>query len=425
MSESKPTAYERQLLKRIAKLENNIQEQQPRSSRILGFFRQLAVVVCVVLCALTINLSVLSIWLKRTVVNTNTWTAKTSEIMQSPAVQAQISNRLTTEIFAATNPEQFVTEALPPRLTPLAKPLTSSLESFTEQKITEALASDEFQTYWTNLNQSAHAGIVASLENGGKAPADTSNFIVYINNDQLLLNLQPVFAKIQTRLSDRGLSFVNSINPERLNKTVPITTIKSLPAVLQAFDFVNKSARVLPVLALVTGAVAFIISRNRRRTLIGLSITTAVLMVANVQSLYLARYPLLQKLSTTLANSSTQAAGDVYSILTSDLILYCRIVLLATLVICFLAWLTGNYKSAVLVRKTAQKLTTPKHYGPYIAWLTQHATVLIVTTSAIGLMLLALQPISNPWFLVGTSVIAILADLWLWSLKVTHKKVKA
>ncbi len=422
MSEAKPTTYERQLLRKINNLEAQVSKLDNHKSRskknkIVDFFRSFAVIFCIVLCAVMLNIGVISIWLKRTVINTSIWTDKTSQLLQSESIKTTIADKITDEVFTAANAEQVVSESLPPRISGLASPLTNSLRGFTSQKVTEALGSAAFQSYWSDLNQSAHGGIIASLENGGQAPSDTSKYVVYINDNQLLLNLQPVFTKVQSQLSNRGLSFVDSINPSRLNKTITITEIQSLPKTLQIFNLINKGARVIPVIGIIGGAVAVLLARNRRRVIIAISVMTAALMSITVQVINFARYPLLQKATDSSSTISTQAASDTFSILTNDLVLYCRIMMVIALIIGITAWLTGNSRVAIGLRMFIAKLLSPKNYGKTFSWLAMHATTLVALTAILAGLLVIFPPISGPTFVIVVILIASIFSLWLLSIR--------
>ncbi len=425
----KPTKEEKALLIQVAELQAEVARLSANSnhrltSKLKSIMRQLAIWVCVVVCALMLNLGTAAIWLKRNVVNTAVWTDKTSQLMQAESVRTEIASQITDEIFSKADVEATVKEIIPPKISALSVPLTNNLKTFTSTKISELLASQKFQTYWTEANQSAHAGIIASLENGGKAPQDTSKYIVYISNDALLLNLQPIFSNIQTELSSKGLPFVGNVDPARLNKTVTITEIQSLPTVLQAFNIINKTAKLLPVIGILAGFLAVFLSKKKRNTILAICLTTAGLMILNVQLIFLAKYPLVEKASQALSTSSSQAAQDVFSILTNDLILIDRALLGISVIVFIAALLSGGGKIATNIRLFIARFTSPKSENKFFNFVADNAGILIAGIAAVSALLIVFPIVKGYVFPLIVITVASLLSIWALSIKTARKTLK-
>ncbi len=102
-------------------------------------------------------LSVLMIWVRDELLDTNTWVNTMAPVAASPAVQSAIANDVTTQLFEKADVQTRVKDALPSNAAFLAPPLTNQLRSFTNDAAKRLVASDRFQNLWNEINRRAHA----------------------------------------------------------------------------------------------------------------------------------------------------------------------------------------------------------------------------------------------------------------------------
>jgi hypothetical protein len=421
------------LKKQVAELEVEVErlqkelamKQKPSSKKVLTFLRKASIVLLVILTALFINLSVVALYVRRNIVNTDVWVSKTTQVIQTPSVRQDISNSLSQTIFEKTDAEQNIKEFLPDRVAPLAGPLTKTLQNFTAQEIDKILASDQFVQFWQNASKSAHSGIIQSLENADSnsqnPPTDT---LLYIKDENLYVNLQPILDNIKTRLSDRGLSFVNNINAKQVDKSVPVAHINNFQEILAGFNAMNKAAIVLPLLALISFVGAIVLSVGKRLTLMAIAGTTILLMILNVQAIYLAKYPFINYLTTAAANTSNQSADAFFSIFVSNLILFDRIVMLAALTVITVAYLSGPFKFARWLRKSVANLFKGKMNKNYSNWIAGNIKPILVVSGLVAAALLVFQPVSGVAFSIAVVVLYLLFALIILSFRTDRIKKK-
>lgn len=390
--------------------------------RIANFFRSFAIVVLVIVTALFLNFSVAAIWVKRNVVNTDVWVAKTTEFVQTESVRNDIANRVSTEIFAQANVEQTLAEVLPPRVEGLAAPLTKTLQDKTTAEVEKIMQSDQFVQIWENANRSAHAGIIQSLEAAGDpSVAVPTDNLMYIQDDTLLLNLRPVIDAVKARLVDNGLDFVGKINIVKSGPTIQVTKIENMQSVLMAFNLINKTAALLPVLALVSAFGALLLARRKRVVLMAIGLTTALLMVLNVQAIFLARYPVVQAAASSLTAASSESATAVFDILTSDLILLDRVLMAIVLLVTLGAFLGGQSKAALWLRNATSKLFSGRQNNHIIKWLGQHAVQVVSTISVLAALLIVFPLVKGPVFPLVLVGVVVALSFFLLSLKTAYE----
>ena len=412
------TPSDTQLSERVATLEQAVQslQSQHASTSYKSFFRYVLIILLTVLSVLSLNLAITSIWLKRSVIQTDSWTARSTALLQNESVRTDIATKITDEIFTETDIEQVVTGAVPPRLADVTPALVASLRQQTINKTSEILASEQFQTFWKNATASAHSGIIASLENGGAAPADTDQYVIYINDDQLLLNLKPIIQNAQTKLADTGLGFVSNLNTDAINRTVTLTQIQSLPRILAAFNLIDKSAPLLGVVAILCGAGALALSRSRRKTVIALGVTIIVIMIINVQGLTIAQYPFIQQFAS-LDAVSTATATAVYTLFVEGLIGLSRLVILLAVIVLIVAFLCGPSTVARATRGFINRALGPKRPTGFLGVVARYKTTIISVLAALAALLVVFPPITGQVFPVVVVSVASILSLWLYSLQ--------
>lgn len=403
-------------LKKKLKMAKTKNQQKTPST---GIFKRIVIIILVFITALFLNLGVGAVWLKRNVVNTDIWVGKTTEFIENPDIRAKISTGIANQIFEQADIEKYVVQILPPEINSLATPLTNNLESYTQQKIDTAMQSEAFLNFWTKANQAAHQGIVDSLENGGKATDEMKqNNVVYINDDKLLLNLKPVFLNIKSKLSEQGLGFVDKLSGDRINGTVTLTEIKNMQSALLVFDAINKIALLLPIFAIAAGAGALALSASKRKTLMAIGILTAVFMVANVQLIYLAKYPLVNSIAQGLSSASTASAEATFTLLTKDLVLMSRTLLAVSLVLVLGCILAGPSKFAKKSREIyGQLITAGDKNSPTNSWIAKNAYTIVTLISTLALVLLLFPLGSGPGYVLTVVILALIVAFSALSIK--------
>lgn len=230
-----------QLKRRIAELEKANKELAAKKTNTpakVNWFRRLSAWLLVVLSATLIITSVFLIWIQRTVLETETWTDKTTQIIQTNSVQDDVTKKVTDELFSQINIQQVVEEALPERAAPLSAPIASGIEGFVKEKTKEVIASPQFAKVWVDVNTASHESLVKSIERLNTIDSENnSSDVVYIVDDTLLLNLRPVLDEVKKDLIANGLTFLPEkqvVSQERV--TFEVAEINNLPAILGAYN---------------------------------------------------------------------------------------------------------------------------------------------------------------------------------------------
>jgi hypothetical protein len=162
--------------------------------------------VLVVLCCLGILCSMLTVWASATFLNTNSWLAIVGPIGQNPQVIQSVSAYAASEVVTLLDVQQRASQALPPRISFLAVPLTQVVQNFTQARIADLMHTPKFHEVWININRRVHDQLLAALRG-------QSN-VLHISNGVVTLNLIPVV--------DEGLQYVQQHLPGMLSQKVQL-----------------------------------------------------------------------------------------------------------------------------------------------------------------------------------------------------------
>ena len=108
--------------------------------------------------------AILALWANRQLLNTDNWTNASSQMLESPAVQSQLSAYLVDQLYANVDVEGQIREALPPRLQPLAGPAAGLLRDRIELRAKQLLALPETQARWESANRTAHTALMRVID---------------------------------------------------------------------------------------------------------------------------------------------------------------------------------------------------------------------------------------------------------------------
>ena len=163
-----------------------------RRHRRITMVRQIVAAILVVIAALGVTLSVVGVWAGRTTLNTDRWVETVTPLDKDPAVRAAVSTYMTDQVFNTLNVDQRVKEALPPKASFLASPLSGQVRGFVQGSVNKVLASEQFAQLWPEINRVAHTQVMAILNNDSK--------VVRSSGDTVTLNLLPVVNQVLVEL---------------------------------------------------------------------------------------------------------------------------------------------------------------------------------------------------------------------------------
>ncbi len=127
-------------------------------------WRPIAAWVALVLAALVVLVSSLTIWVKRQALNTDSWVDVSGQLLEEPAVRSALANYLVEELSNKVDASQTLQQALPSQLDPIAAAAAAALRGAAVNQAEALLASPTVQDVWERANRRAHSALIAMID---------------------------------------------------------------------------------------------------------------------------------------------------------------------------------------------------------------------------------------------------------------------
>jgi hypothetical protein len=360
-------------------------EKPAKSSR----RRRLAVWALVVLGALCLLISTISVWVRDMALDPDEWADTSTQLLQSPDVRNVLSVYIVDQSYAATDAEARLEETLPERLKPLAGPLSAQLRGVAYDAVDRALSRPRVQELWRSANRAANERLVALLE-GDTERLEISNGAVVLNIDQLVADV--------TGQIGAGEGAANAlqgrVQPIVILESDQLSTAQKIVKLLKALSFWPL------ILALLLWAGAVYIAAGRRRQVlrnVALSLVLIGLLLLVIRRIV--GNAVLDNLVET--ESVRAAAKDVWTIFTSLLAQSAWAGIVVGLIAVVVIWFSGEGARATAGRR----------------WLApafrDHPVAVHATLAVVLLILLAWGPTGTPRRFITLVIVAVLAFVGL------------
>jgi hypothetical protein len=339
-------------------------------------WRTIVASLLIVLACVLAPLSVVAIWARNQVTNTDRYIQTVSPLAADPAIQDAIADQITAQVFTYLDIQGLTTQAVDAlagrglnpqvadQLEAFAVPIANGVQSFTRDQVGKVVASDAFAGAWVQANRVAHAELVKALtgEGGGA---------VTVENDTVSVNLAAFIQTVKQQLVASGFTLAARI-PE-VNTSFVLFQSADVTRARAGFNLLNTLGVWLPVIALVLLVLGVYVAKDHRRALVGAGLGLAVSMVVLALGLAVFRAVYLNGVPDDVLPHD--AAAVLYDTIVRFLRLGLRTILVLALVVAAGAFLSGQSTTAV---RTRQGLATA------IAWLQGSAEQAGLRTGPVG-----------------------------------------
>ena len=230
--------------------------------------RRFAVWTLIVVGALILFVGSFTVWAKKQLLDTDTWTASSTELLDDPEVRQQLSVYLVEQLYDSVDVQAALAEKLPPQLQGLAGPAAGVLYDAAIRTANRLLEGPRFQQLWEEVNRRAHGQLVDVLK-GREGKRVTTE------NGEAVLDLSPLVERLATRLG---------VEAQVQEDTGKIVLLRSdqLEAAQKAVRAVDVLSALIGLVSLLFFAVAVSLAKGWRRVAIrgaALSVLIAALLL--------------------------------------------------------------------------------------------------------------------------------------------------
>jgi hypothetical protein len=316
--------------------------------------RAFAVWALVVVAAILMLISSLTIWVKRQALETDAWTNASGQMLANDEIRQQLSLYLVDTLFNSADATAKIQQALPPNRAALAPVISGALQNVAVQAADRILETPQAQALWEDANRTAHKNLLAVL-NG----EDTRRF--QTANGQVVLDLGPLVQRLSQRFGFQA-------SPD----AGKITILKSgqLKNAQRALKVIKVGSVFLLLLVLFLFGLAIYLAHGHRRRI--LRATAASFLLVGVLLLVIQRVTGGVVVGSLIKTDAVRPAGNAAWGVATELLRSLAYAIIAYGVVgLFGAWLAGPTRWAVAIR---QRL------APYFrdqAWLVYGAVALV------------------------------------------------
>jgi hypothetical protein len=304
-------------------------------------------VIC--LASVIAFLAVFAVWAKRQVLETDTWTETSTELLADHDVQTALNDFLVDRLFARVDVEAKLKKALPDDVKGLAGPASGGLHQLALRAGLEALRSPQVQALWSQANRKAHAAFL-TLIHGGTERLSTTGGAVTLDLGELVSEIG----------QDAGVNVSEQLPPDAAR--IELIRSDQLSLAQDMVNLLEDLALALPLLALALYGLAIYLPRGWRREAVracGISFIAVGIVVLVARSI--AGNIVVDSLAKT--DAVRPAVESVWSIGTSLLSGEGVAMIGYGLAIVVGAWLAGRTAPARELRRAITPLLARREWG--------------------------------------------------------------
>jgi hypothetical protein len=162
--------------------------------------RRILAVVLVVLSCLALLASVLAVWAKRTVLDTDRFGSIVESVVADPEVTEAVATRVSDNVVRALGDSGRLDEVIPPALQRAEPLLLGALGTFVERVVADLLATEQAQQLLVGAAERAHSRAVQLLQGDGVFGEGLT-----VEDGTVTLNLVPIVQQALLGLQERGV----------------------------------------------------------------------------------------------------------------------------------------------------------------------------------------------------------------------------
>jgi hypothetical protein len=294
--------------------------------------------------------SVLAVFARNQLLNTDRYVATVAPLARDPVIQDAIARRLTSEITTRADLDAVAREAAawlqkqgaPPAVNTLVGPAVNGVESFIAREVDAIVHSDTFAEAWDAANRLAHDNLETVLTGKGGTVLKSQGTTVSVDLGALLMT-------VKDRLVDRGFGLASKI--PKVNVEFVLFTSSELPKLRNYVTTLDTVADWLPWVALVLFALAVLVAPAHRRGLLLVGAFLAVGALLVLAGVAVGRAYYLNNLPPSIR--SPDAVAHVFDIVLDRVLTAYRVMAVIGALLVVVCWLAGPARPAVWARHAA------------------------------------------------------------------------
>jgi hypothetical protein len=386
----------------------------PRGVRGRRMARWTGAIVLLVLAGLLAPVSVVARYARDQVLNTDRYVATMAPLAKDPAIQNDVADQITNQIFTYLDVQALTTQSLqalaklgvPERVVGLSEPIANGIEQFVGTQVHKLVASDQFAAVWEQANRIAHAQLVSALT-GREGGAVT------VANGKVTVDLGPLITQVKQQLVSEGFGLASRI--PTVSTSFTVLESPNIEKAQRGVRLLDQAANWLPVIVLVLLLLGVALAPNRRRGLLVGALAVAAGMLVLAIGIAIGRHWYITTRPAGIL--SEDAATSLIDTVISPMRTALRAVLLLALLVAAAAFVLGPAASAVAIRRGTtrgfaalrERTAGDRPPNKVEAWIGANRTPLRIAVVALGLLVYVFWSYPSGGVVLGIAIAVLLA----------------
>jgi hypothetical protein len=308
----------RRLQTQVADLQRQLDSAQPTPKPKRRWVRTFWSTVLIVVACLLAPLSVVSVWARGEVTDTQRYVETVAPLAQDPAVQQAVTDRITAEIFKYVDVSALTSEAVATissnrELTPqqtaalqaLTGPINQGIESYTQDAVNKVVQSDQFEAAWVEANTLVHQRLNETLTG-----QNTDNAL-QVENNQVVLDLGNLINQVKQLLISKGFTVAEKI--PTTDATIVLFDAPNASTIQTGYNLLNTVGFWLPLIAVALAVIGIFVSHTPYKALAWLGFGLMLAMALGAGLLAFGRTTYLNELPDTVNTAAATAFFDQFT----------------------------------------------------------------------------------------------------------------
>ncbi|MFJ3951391.1 hypothetical protein ACIPXV_15265 [Streptomyces libani] len=269
-------------------------ERPPHGPRLRA--RGLAGGVLLLVGALLLPLSLVALWARAELTETDSYVAAVAPLAGNTAVQEAVVDDVTAGVMAHVRLDGLL-KAVPRAERPaVRRHFTRGIRQFVAQQVRQVVTGSGFPAVWNGVHRTAHRTLDGRLAASGRSA--------------VTLDLTPVVERVKRQLSHNGMGLDILRRVPRAGVEIVLLKGPDVPRIRAVYELVRTGALLLPPVAALCLTGGLLLARRKRRALIGTGLGCAAAAGLLAAALALVRSRALDALPAMVSRPAAGAYAD-------------------------------------------------------------------------------------------------------------------
>lgn len=225
------------------------------TSKRSGSARTVIGVIMVFLAGVSATFGVAAFWTQSELLDTNTWVATSTAIINDPQVQNDVATAIAVQVVESVGVEAFVQNALPAPLSGLSGSVTDAATTLITTATAAVVRTDAFVTVWDAAVRAAHEEFLHAV--------DGSSRFTELGPDGISLDVGASLDQVDQQLRQSGITVLDSVDLSAIDIKILLVDAPGLDRIRAWVDVLRVASIVFPAIAVLAAIAGMIFSRRR------------------------------------------------------------------------------------------------------------------------------------------------------------------